>query len=484
MKLEFKTLSFKIGSLIIITEVIVLFAVGLFYINRFTSQIDESLKQKFLTPGYLMAKGVLRYESTQDSATMTKLLGETIEDCAIIGANGKIYFSLKQEYRGKNRDEVSVLNGYSQLKEEINEPVFFRTNTEKGKFLVAIHPLRLTDGKFIGHLFIFAKADRIAKQKAFIILMFVIGSLICVLLSSLVIIYLFNTFISNKINIILRRVNKLTDGRLSYAENEHLESSDEIGQLSFAINTLNNKLREIVSSIFQGAETVANSSIEINEISINVANGANKQAASAEEVSSSLEEMTSSIQENADSAMQTEKVSTIALTGINQLVEKSTESLKYIKDISQKINMVNDIAFQTNLLALNAAVEAARAGEHGKGFAVVASEVRRLAESTRKAADEIVGLSKNSVLITEQTFQLMTKLVPEIERTTRHVKDIALSSSEQNSASTQINQAVQQLNIVIQEYSSTADQMKSSSDKLEQEAQELKNNIMFFRLED
>jgi methyl-accepting chemotaxis protein len=243
-------------------------------------------------------------------------------------------------------------------------------------------------------------------------------------------------------------------------------------------------LREIVSSIFQGADTVANSSIEINEISINVANGANKQAASAEEVSSSLEEMTSSIQENADSAMQTEKVSTIALTGINQLVEKSTESLKYIKDISLKINMVNDIAFQTNLLALNAAVEAARAGEHGKGFAVVASEVRRLAESTRKAADEIVGLSKNSVLITEQTFQLMTKLVPEIERTTRHVKDIALSSSEQNSASTQINQAVQQLNIVIQEYSSTADQMKSSSDKLEQEAQDLKNNIMFFRLED
>jgi len=481
---QFKRLSFKIGSLIIVTQIIVLFALGLFYINRFTNQINDALKQKFLTPGYLMAKGVLRYESTQDSATMEKLLGETIENCAIIGANGKIYFSLKPEYRGKNRDEVSEFNVYSKLKEEISEPDFFRNNSDKGKFLVAIHPLRLADGKFIGHLFINAKADRIEQQKTSMIIMFVLGSLFCVLLSSLVIIYLFNTFISNKINKILQRVNNLTDGHISNNESDYLDSSDEIGQLSFAINKLNNKLRDIVSSIFQGAETVAASSLDINEISIIVANAANKQAASAEEVSSSLEEMSSGIQENADSALQTEKVSVVALSGINQLVEKSTESLKYIKEISQKINMVNDIAFQTNLLALNAAVEAARAGEHGKGFAVVASEVRRLAESTRKAADEIIGLSKSSVLITEQTFQLMTKLVPEIERTTKHVKDIALSSAEQNSASIQINQAVQQLNIVIQEYSSTADQMKSSSQKLELEAQELKSNIMFFSLDD
>ena len=111
MKLEFKNqqlnkLSFKIGSLIIITEIIILFGLGLFYINRFTNQIEDSLKQKFLTPGYLMSKGVLRYESTQDSSTMENLLGETIEDCLILGANGKVYFSLKSSYRGKSIDEI------------------------------------------------------------------------------------------------------------------------------------------------------------------------------------------------------------------------------------------------------------------------------------------------------------------------------------------------------------------------------------------
>ena len=489
MRLEFKNqqfrgLSFKIGSLIIVTEIIVLFALGWFYINRFTKQVDDSLKQKFLTPGDLMSRGVLRYESTQDSATMEGLLGERIQDCIIIGTNNKVYYSLKSAYRDKNRDEIPELNEYEDLKKELNEPIFFEKSTNKGMAIITIHPLRLADGKFIGNLFINANADRLAKQKAGIIWMFVLGSLVCVFLSSLSIIYLFNTFISSKIQTILQRINKLTDGRLSYQEHDRLESSDEIGQVGLAINKLNNKLLEIVSSITAGSETVANSSIEINEISIAVANAANKQAASAEEVSSSLEEMTSGIQENADSALQTEKVSIIALSGIKQLLEKSSESLTYIKEISEKINIVNDIAFQTNLLALNAAVEAARAGEHGKGFAVVASEVRRLAENTRKAADEIVGLSKNSVSVTDQTYELMKKLAPEIERTTKYVQEIAASSAEQNSASIQINQAVQQLNVVIQEYSSTADQMSSSAKKLEAESEELKNNIMFFSIED
>lgn len=484
MKFEFKhksfnKLSFKIGSLIIITEFIILLALGLFYISRFTTQLNDTLKQKFQLPGSLMAKGLLRYESVQDSTTLLNLTGETIEECYIIGTNGKIYFSLKPQYREKSMSEASVLSGFDELKGESSLKFI-----EKDGYFITIHPLKLDDGRFLGHLFIQAKADKTVQQKTLIIVMFVVGSLIGIILSSIVIIYLFNVFISKKIKHLLLKVNELTEGNLTMNQDELSDAADEIDQLSYAIGTLNNRLCEIVQSIIEGSEIVFTNSFKISEISTQVAAGANKQAASAEEVSSSLEEMAASIVENTDSANKTDKLAISALDGVKHVAEKSKESLKFIEEISQKITLVNDIAFQTNLLALNAAVEAARAGEQGKGFAVVAAEVRRLAERSRLAADEIIALSTRSVVITKEAYDLMVKLVPEIEKTTIHVKDIAVSSNEQSNVATQINSAVQQLNLVIQEYSSTADQMQESSKKLEAQAQELKDNIGFFTIND
>ena len=72
-----------------------------------------------------------------------------------------------------------------------------------------------------------------------------------------------------------------------------------------------------------------------------------------------------------------------------------------MKDIAEKIQIVNNIAFQTNILALNAVVEAARAGEQGKGFAVVAAEVRNQAERSKVADDEIDVVSKSGVEISD-----------------------------------------------------------------------------------
>ncbi|HYX07886.1 MAG TPA: methyl-accepting chemotaxis protein, partial [Bacteroidales bacterium] len=186
----------------------------------------------------------------------------------------------------------------------------------------------------------------------------------------------------------------ISDGDLTInIENEFLTRKDEVGALTNALQNMVLKLREIIGDVQQGSDNIATASEQISSGSQQISQGATEQASSTEEVSSSMEEMTSNIQQNTDNSRQTEQIARSAEEGVNKVGQSAKDSLSSVRDISEKIGIINDIAFQTNILALNAAVEAARAGEHGKGFAVVAAEVRKLAERSKVAADEIVSLS-------------------------------------------------------------------------------------------
>lgn len=261
-----------------------------------------------------------------------------------------------------------------------------------------------------------------------------------------------------------------------------VDQKDEIGVLAASLRSMVGRLREIVLSIMQGADNIAAASQQMSGSSQEMSQGATEQASSAEEVSSSMEEMASNIQQNTDNAQQTEKIAIKASDSIKEGNESTEISVKSMKDIAEKITIINDIAFQTNILALNAAVEAARAGEHGKGFAVVAAEVRKLAERSKVAADEIDDLSRNGVDVSEKAGQQLAEIVPEIEKTSKLVQEISAASIEQNSGADQVNNAIQQLNQVTQQNAAAAEEMATSSEELSGQAEQLKEMISFFRI--
>ena len=160
------------------------------------------------------------------------------------------------------------------------------------------------------------------------------------------------------------------------------------------------------------------------------------------------------------------------------------QTVKAMKDIADKITIIEEIARQTNLLALNAAIEAARAGEHGKGFAVVASEVRKLAERAQASAAEISGSSASSVEVAVKAGDMLEKIVPDIQKTAALVQEISAASNEQNSGAEQINRAIQQLDQVIQQNASGSEEMASTSEELSGQAQLLLRTVSFFTVAD
>jgi methyl-accepting chemotaxis protein len=278
-------------------------------------------------------------------------------------------------------------------------------------------------------------------------------------------------------------IESVANGNLNvHIKEQTLNRTDEFGLLSKILQQMIDRLKSTISQIAISANEVNVSAGQLRESSENISTGSNHQASSLEEISSSMEEMVSNITQNTDNANHARKMAEALSSKIVLVNEASSRSIGSIKEITNKITVINDIAFQTNLLALNAAVEAARAGEYGKGFSVVAAEVKKLAERSRIAADEIQIISQNSVKVSTQASALLSDIIPDIENTTNIVQDIAAASIEQQSGSEQINSSIQQLNELTQQYASTSIALSEKSETLDQMSSDLKEQISNFQL--
>ena len=271
---------------------------------------------------------------------------------------------------------------------------------------------------------------------------------------------------------------RISEGDLT-VEAKALSEKDVLGN---ALVRMLENLRRTVLQVSEAAASVASGSEEMSATAQQVSQGASEQASSAEECTSSMEEMGSSVQQNADNAKQTDKIATKAAEDAVKSGEAVAQTVLAMKEIAEKITIIDEISRKTDLLALNAAVEAARAGEHGKGFAVVASEVRKLAERSQTAAAEISRLTIDGVQRADGAGQLLSRLVPDIRKTAELVREIAAASAEQGSGATQVSKAMQQLDQIIQQNASASEEMSTGADELSEQAEALQGAISFFNV--
>lgn len=306
---------------------------------------------------------------------------------------------------------------------------------------------------------------------------------ILAILVSLIIVWSLTSYLVVAFKRITQIASAYSTGNLQdQIENSYLQTDDEIGDMARSLRVMRDKFTEVLSGVLVGAENVSSASVQSNTASQQMTEGSNEQASSVEEISSTMEEISANIQQNTENALLTKQISQNVSNAINQVGSASTESVSAIRLINEKIQIINDIAMQTNILALNAAVEAARAGEHGRGFAVVAAEVRKLAENSRQAADEIVILTENSLEITEKAAGQLTSVIEDIEQTNAMVQEIAAASAEQSNGVMQVNGAIQELNRITQQNAAASEELASSSEELAGQAEQLKEMIAYFRV--
>ncbi|WP_410499384.1 methyl-accepting chemotaxis protein [Chitinibacter sp. S2-10] len=274
-------------------------------------------------------------------------------------------------------------------------------------------------------------------------------------------------------------IQQVASGDLTVSVN--LQPGDN-SSLLYHTEQMVGKLTSVMSDVATTANSLTAAAEEISTSAQSLSQNASEQAASVEETSAAIEQISSTVSQNSENARVTDSMASKSSSDAGEGGEAVKQTVAAMRQIAKQIGIVDDIAYQTNLLALNAAIEAARAGEHGKGFAVVAAEVRKLAERSQVAAQEISEVASSSVQLAERAGTLLDQMVPSIRKTADLVQEISAASREQTNGLDQINSAVGQLATSTQMNAASSEELSSTSEEMSAQAVRLQEMISYFRL--
>jgi len=273
-------------------------------------------------------------------------------------------------------------------------------------------------------------------------------------------------------------------------------SSDEIGQLNAAINSIKEYLGSLVGAVRERSIAVAASIDEVASGSGDLSQRTEQQAATLQHTTTNVAQMSRSVRDISQQVQQADaqagEATEIAAAGaqaVSDVVARMTEIKTATHRIADINDVINGIAFQTNILALNAAVEAARAGEQGRGFAVVAGEVRTLAKRCSDAAQEIAALigdttdrvDKGSSEVTKAG-ETMDRAVTSVGMVTQLVARVAQELSSQATDLNEIDQAMSRLDAGTQHNAAMAEQSLAVAESVRHQAHQLVQTVQRFTL--
>ncbi|RUQ33777.1 MAG: HAMP domain-containing protein [Candidatus Competibacteraceae bacterium] len=293
----------------------------------------------------------------------------------------------------------------------------------------------------------------------------------------------------------MRRADQIAGGILEESTNTHY-SRDEMGRLLRAMQTMTDRLREVVNDVRQSADTIGDAASNIARGNNDLRQRTEEQTAALEQTTSSIRQLTGAVRQSADHARQADQLAADARLQAEQggrVIEQTAVAMAEIsassRQIAAIIGVIDEIAFQTNLLALNAAVEAARAREQGRGFAVVAGEVRKLAQRSADAAKEIKKLITDSVgkvadggRLIAQSGQTLQEIVMAVKKVSDIVAEMMAATHDEASGFDRVNQAILQMDQATQQNAALVAEVTAASRALDEQAADLRQLMVFFQL--